>query len=148
MARKRTAKVLDLAVAFGNLSVGDKTCRIGVSVDRSELSVSQADKNLCERRLSGYLVCKPPGDHPDQETFDGMDGDSEIKGVFDVKSFTVSKDALSLGLTFAVASVNVSALAHFAKRAGRVLIDEVDEIPEKQVGGDNGDDSEETDRGE
>lgn len=135
-SRKETSAVLDIPVAFGNVSIGDKTARIGITVDRSSLSVSQADKNLCEKRLSGRIVSKPAGDAPDQASFPGMEFTTALEGVFDVKGFSVSKDSLGFGLTFAIASVDVSSLAHFAKRAGNLVVADVSAIPERDANGD------------
>ncbi len=129
MDKKKVEAVLDLPVAFGNVSIGDKTARIGVTVDRSSLSVSQADKHLCEHRLTGRIVSKPQGDHPDQAALPGMEFETALAGVFDVKGFSVSKDNLGFGLTFAIASIDVANLAHFAKRAGRVVVEDVEAIP-------------------
>ena len=134
---RRKGSLLTLPVAWGNLSVGDKSCRIGVTVDRSSLKVAEADKHLCEKRLTGQLQVKAPDEHPDQQHLDGMENGREVAGSFDIKGFSVSKDAITFGLTFAIASVNVESLAHFAKRAGTLLVDDSEAIPE------NGDDEEE-----
>jgi len=146
MAKKRTnppTNVLEFPVAFGGVSIGDKTCRIGISVDRSQLSVDQADDHLCEKRLTGSIISRPQGDLPDQGTLPGMAFQSVLRGVFDVKGFSVSADAISFGLTFAIASIDIEKLAHFAKRAGRVVVEEEESIPEAGANGDDEDDDEE-----
>lgn len=116
--RKEADSVLDLPVTFGNISIGDKTARVGVTVMREQLSLSQADRNLCERRLNGKIISRPAGDNPDQASLPGMAFETTLEGVFDVKGFSVSKEALGFGLTFAIAEIDVSNLAHFAKRGG------------------------------
>ena len=115
-----------------------------VTVDRGSLTVAQADKRMCERRLKGSIEARPAGEHPDQGTLDGMDGDAQIDGVFDVKGFSISKDSISLGLTLALASVNVGNLAHFAKRSGKLTVLESEALPDtEKKGEDDGDDEEE-----
>lgn len=122
--------VLDIPVAFGNLSVGDKTCRLGVTIDRGTLGVTACDNKLCERRLTGKIVAKPADSQVDQGSLTGMEDDTVVPGVFDVKGFSVTGDNLSLGLTFAIKSVDISELAHFAKRAGRLIVEESEELPD------------------
>ncbi len=130
--------LLDLPVQFGNVNCGDKTARIGITLDRGgdQLTIAQADKQLVERRLTVRMVARPPGDNHDQDRLPGMDDDEKLDAVVDVKGFSVSKDTISFGLTFAIASVDVGALAHFAKRAGKLVVTCAEDIPER-----NGDDS-------
>ena len=134
MARKKVEYLLDLAVAFGNLSVGDKTARIGITVDRQNLKVLEADKHLCERRLTCKLVARPKGENPDQGRMPGFekDNDEAIDGVADVKGFSVSADHISFGLTFAIASIDIMALTHFAKRSGQFMVEGAEDIPEDE----------------
>jgi len=131
MAKKKPvpANVLELPVEYGQVSIGDKTTRIGVNVDRSELKVSDADKQLCEKRLTGRIITRPPG-NPEQGTLPGVDLETHLAGVFDVKGFSVTSDKISFGLTFALASIDVSVLAHFAKRSGRLIVEAVEALPE------------------
>jgi hypothetical protein len=143
MAKKQQETVLELPVAFGNISIGDKTARIGINVDRGDMTISQADKNLCEKRLSGKIVSRPTGDHKDQAALPGMEFETALNGVFDVKGFSVSKDALSFGLTFALASIDVSCLAHFAKRSGWLKVNDIEAIPEKESSNGDGEEDEE-----
>lgn len=140
MARKKETSelLLDLPVSFGNVSIGDKTANIGVTVDRADLTPTRADKELCEKRLTGRIVAKPVGDHPDQQTFEGMEADTELGGIFDIKGFRVNKDSIALSLTFSLGSVDVAGLAGFAKKSGRMLVSGSEEMPSK-------DDSEEGD---
>lgn len=133
MAKKKApSSVLELPVSFGNVSIGDKTARIGVTVDRSNITVKKADDSICEKRLTGQIIAKPNGEAPDQGRLQGMErlGDSELDATFDVKGFSVTKDALSFGLTFLLGSVDVAELASFAKREGRLIIEDAEEIPE------------------
>lgn len=130
--------VLDLAVSYGNVNIGDKTARIGITVARSVLKVTVADKQLCEKRLAGCMVAKRG--NPDQPTFNGMEDDLELTVMFDVKGFNVSADHISFGLTFALKSVDVQTLAQFAKREGQLIITSIEAIPEDEDDGGEGED--------
>lgn len=134
MAKKKgKSYVMELAVTFGNVNIGDKTARIGATCGRPALSLTQADKNLCDRRLIGSIVKLAGNGEPDQNTIPGLDGNEwEVEGAFDVKGFNVSKKAISFGLTFAIESIKVEDLAHFAKAKGVIRIDEIGEIPEEE----------------
>jgi hypothetical protein len=119
---------LDLPVSFLGVSIGDGTARVGVSVARPILSLSAADRSLCGRRLTGKIVLRPAGEDPNQTTlFDGVD--HEVSATFDVKRFGVSPKAFSFGLTFPLIEINVSELAVFAKKEGRLQVGEIAAIP-------------------
>ena len=133
------AKVLDLEVAFGGVSIGDKTARIGVSVERSEISVTQADRNICGRRLTGAILARPNNDNPDQAVMDGFDDEINLTGIFDVKQIGITPKAVGFGLTFNLQGLDVANLAMFAKRGGHLKIDNVEDIPEAERNGDGGD---------
>lgn len=133
MAKKKAPdSVLDLIVSFGNVSAGDKTARIGVSMDRGVMKkLTDVDATFCERRLNAVLIVKANGDHPDQRSLDGMEPDeTEIESVFDVKRVSFTKDDLSFGLTAALGEIDVGKFAKFAKRTGRLIVNGVSDIPE------------------
>lgn len=132
MPRRKAGEVLDLQVNFEGVSFGAKTARLGVKVDRSQLTISEADKKICERRLTGTILSKAPDEQPDQGHFPGMDTDNELHSSFDVKSFTVHGDYIGFGLTFALKGLDRQSLTYFAKRTGKVFIDVVDNIPEPE----------------
>lgn len=141
MAKQRSpepAELYDLPVAFGGVSIGDATARIGVTIDRQELKLSEADKHLCEKRLTGRIITRPG--NPEQGSLPGVDLETSLRGTFDVKGLRVSADEIAIGLTFQLRNIDVSALAHFAKRGGRLLIDAVSDIPEPEKS--SGEDSE------
>jgi hypothetical protein len=134
MAKKRDQQsdngVLDLIVAFGNQGAGDKTARIGVSVPRSLLTISKAEKQFCEKRLTCCLVMAADGASPEQGSLGDMVPDIELEAVFDVKSIRFTADEISFGLTGALGSLDVGQLARFAKKQGRLIVNEVAEIPQ------------------
>lgn len=123
---------LEIPVAFGNLNVGDKTARLGITISRGNMTPSKADKTLCGRRLSGKIVAVPEGVQAENEPLPGMEGDIEVKGIFDVKGFGVTSKHITAGLTFAIKGMDVAELAHFAKREGRVVVDKIEEIDEEE----------------
>jgi hypothetical protein len=127
MAKAKTAgtPLMEFGVDFGNVSVGDKTCRIKVSTGRKAVTLSRADKDICERRLTGTILAKPAGWRSDDQALPGMDEDTTIDGSFDVKGVSFTTKALSFGLTFNVNDVDVSRLATFAQRSGRLIVNEV-----------------------
>jgi hypothetical protein len=124
---------LTLGVAYGDVSIGDKTARISIKVDRDTLSIIQADKNLCDKRLTGSIVRRPKGESNGQGRLDGMEdyGIETLKGIFDVKGFSVTKKHVAFGLTFAIASVDIGQLASFAKRSGELVINSSESIPDE-----------------
>ncbi len=132
MAKKKpTGDVLDLIVDFGNVSAGDKTAHIGIQVSRDRLKLNKAEQQFCEKRLSCCLVMSSDGSHPEQGKLNGMDGDEvELEAVFDVKSIRFTADDIAFGLTGALGSLDVGLLAKFAKKVGRLIVNDVADIPE------------------
>lgn len=133
MSKKRSntnGDILDLVVNFGQMGAGDKTARLGIVVSRDKLSVPKAEKQFCEKRLTCVLVMASDGAHPDQGSLGGINDEMELKAVFDVKSIRFTADEISFGLTGALGSLDVGKLAKFAKKQGRLIVNEVSDIPE------------------
>jgi hypothetical protein len=65
---------LQLPVQWGNLNVGDETARLGLSVHRGSLTVSQADRHLCGKRLRLKTLARGNGAQASQEAIPGLDG--------------------------------------------------------------------------
>ena len=138
MAKKKPKSrdgLIDLIVSFANVNIGDGSARIGITTararDTDSLSLAVADKNLCERRLTGCIIVKENGDHPEQGTLGGMEPEEiELESIFEVKSITFKKDHIGFGLNFSLGDIDVGQLAKFAKRTGRLIILEVGDIPE------------------
>lgn len=77
------------------------------------------------------LTRGPAGWQATQEALPGMDADDiEMTGCFDVKGLNVKSDSIGIGLTFSIKDVDVSTLAKFANRDGRIVIESIEEIPE------------------
>jgi hypothetical protein len=117
---------LELPCIFSTVGIGEGTCRIGIAIDRSRLTVAQADKKLCGRRLTGRIISGSNGDAPGQKT---MVEDTEISGTFDVKSISMNRKKYSCALTLSLDGLDFSLLEYFAKRSGRLVIEEVADLP-------------------
>lgn len=135
MAKKKPESdaLLELPVSFGNLNVGDETARLGVSVSRGALTVSQADKHLCGKRLTGEILARTNGAQADQGALPGLVDDITVEGVFDVGGFTASPKKIGFGLTFLLSASDVTQLARFARREGRVTITGIENIPDDEA---------------
>src|SRR6185503_17750984 len=109
MAKK--AKLLELDVSFGDVSIGENTGRLGVTIQRKSLTPAQADKHLCGKRLTGRIIWDAGQADSQPAMFEA--GDS-FEASFDVKSLSLKPKSISCGLTFMLQSVDLNALAHFA----------------------------------
>jgi hypothetical protein len=137
---KKGAAELTLPVAYGNVSVGDKTARIGLTIHRGNLNITAADKTFTDKRLSCEITAKPNGDAPGQNTLPGMEGSgiASLTGVADVKGIRATGSAFNIGLTFNLKMIDVKTLAGFAKREGDLIVNGIEEIPEEDKGEDGG----------
>lgn len=140
MVAKKHEAVMELPVSFGNVNVGDKTARLGISIDREHMkNLKDADRSLCGRRLTGSITVAPAGDQEGQGTLPGMEDLGKIKldGIFDCKSLNVSPKAIGTGLTFNLKGLDISTLTHFAKRQGLLTVLTVEDLPEDEPSDDD-----------
>ena len=135
MAKKKVDAILELPGSWGNLNIGDETARLGATVARAALSVTQADKNLCCKRLAGTIIARAGDGNADQSSLPGADADETITAIFDVKSFGVSRKNISFGLTVSLGSIEIEVLAKFAKRQGQFWVQDISDIPEDEANG-------------
>lgn len=134
----------DIGCDFGGVSLGKETCRVGVKLERSSITLQDADTFLCGMRLTGKLVVGGKQAAPGQTTLPGMeDAGHEVAGVFDVKRFGVSAKEITFGATFAMASVDPRDLAKLANSSGRLVVTDADVIPDDEAGDDEGHDDHE-----
>lgn len=132
MARARQpAAVLKLPVSYSNVNIGDETVSVGVKVHRTNLRPTQADSQLCGKRLHGRLLARAGGAQAEQPSIGGIESDVELEGTFDVHSFRVTPKFISFGCTFAIESISIETMAHFAKREGMLSVFDVADIPEE-----------------
>jgi hypothetical protein len=132
MAKKKdeSPPLMALDVKYGNVNIGMDTCRLGITVERAKLTITQADRNLCGKRLVGTILARAGDAQSSQDSLPGIDADVTLSAAFDVKSFGVTRKNISAGLTFAIASVNVETLSHFAGRQGTFTVTNINDIPE------------------
>ena len=114
--------------SYGSVSFA-KSARLGISVDRKDLTVNQIDKLACGRRLTGKIVAVPNGEAPDQGKLEGFDEKVEMDGLFDVKRIGFTTDEISFGLTFALKGLDRETLAMFCNRTGKLTIKDSEPIP-------------------
>lgn len=133
MAKKKDG-ILTLPVSYGTISVGDKTARIGLTIGRGNLEVVQADRHFTDKRLTCKITARPNGEAPGQTALPGMDNTQELQGVADVKGIKVTGNAIAIGLTFVIRSIDLEKLTHFAKREGDLTVTEVEKIPDDEQG--------------
>ncbi|HVK07665.1 MAG TPA: hypothetical protein VM597_02695 [Gemmataceae bacterium] len=131
--KKAPTSLYEIPVAYGNVNVGDLTARLAVHIDRKQMTLGQADK-LCGKRLVGRITAQAGNDNPEQDALPGAESETEMAGVFDVKSMGFNPKSLSTGLSFSIASIDLPTLCTFAKRAGKMFVEAVEDIPADEAG--------------
>lgn len=127
MAKKKVP-LLDVAVSFGGVSIGDTTAKVSFTINRDRFDLEEADRFLCGKRLTGRLVVVRGDEDPNQEPLPGMeDNKLELSSVFDCKGFRATPKTIASGAVFLLESIDVSVLGHVAKKSGRLIIQSVEE---------------------
>ena len=88
--------------------------------------MTEADRILCGKRLTGRVVIMPASDDINQTYLPGTDVDYQVDGVFDVKRFSASPKQIGASLSFSIASIDIEQLSHFAQGSGRLIVDGVE----------------------
>lgn len=130
-----------LPVAYGGVSYGDKTCRLGVVVSLGNLIPADAVPLLVGQRLK--VVCTAIVGRADQPSLTGDPSHEELEvaGTADVKAIGVGTKAITFGLTFPIEGFDDQhLLPQFAKRDGFVRILDREDIPEEAARLPGGDD--------
>lgn len=111
-------------VKFKNVSYGDQTASVGITISRDEMSVVQADDYLCGKRNNIRIVCGSGANVPEgQKKLDGMnDVDHEVEAVVDFKGYSVKLKDFTSKLTFNLSDIKGKSLEEFAKRVGKLYI--------------------------
>ena len=126
--KPKTEDAMSVAVAFGGISIGEDTAKVGFSIDREAMTLEDAESNLCGKRITGRLVVVAGGDDPNQQPLPGMgDIKHELKAVFDVKGFRCTPKLFASGAVFQLSTIQVEELGHFAKKKGRLIVSTVEE---------------------
>ena len=128
-------EALDVSVAFGTLSVGEDTARLGVHIPRGKMNIKQAEHYLCGSRLQLSMKIDPAADNdtPGQTTFDGIDGEA-LELVVDCKRYGAGTKAFTAGLTFQLSEIDIRELAKFAGHPGRIVASRIGEAGEDDDG--------------
>lgn len=121
-------KIRKFPVTFRNVNLGQKTAKVGIVVERGNMTLEEAAELFVERRLMGEIVLGANGDGDGQKHLVD-DLERTIKGSMDVTRFGVGADNFTAGLTFNKNEVDVSELSHFTKGQGRLVIKRADDIP-------------------
>lgn len=126
--KKRKNESRSIAVNFGGVSIGKKTARISMKMQRDEaFSLKDADESLCGRRLTGSIQLGRKNDADGQVTM--WDDTERIEGSFDITRMGVSPEEYSFGATFKKTEIDLALLGDFSNGEGRMLIDSVELIP-------------------
>lgn len=119
-----------LPAEFQGVSFGDETARVGIRVSREKLTIEDADRLLCGKRVDCRIIVQPKDDDQAQQySVDGIK--FTIEGSADVTQVAFSRKLIKFGLTFCLESINRGELSEFAKRQGRVEINATADIPAK-----------------
>lgn len=132
MAHKK--KVLaDLPVEFGGISLGKDTARIGVSIARSDLMLTNADELLVGHRLTCEITLDGSEDTTSGQQRLVDDLDLRIDGIADCKGMRVTPDLIAAGLTMSLRDLVLEDFAKFSKGKGRLIISGVAKIEVEQT---------------
>ena len=132
-----SAAALDIPVEFGNVSIGDATARIGVRFPVGSVKQSDVTKKLCEKRIDALITT-----NDDQQRIPGTEDEIlELTGMADTRGVNVKVKTYSTGLTFSREDVDLNMLSNFAKKKGRLVVNDSESIPEKPRGRPKKDDS-------
>ncbi len=149
-ARSSANGKVKLPVSFGSVSCKKKTVSIPLTVDRDQLTLNEADKLFCERRMNLSIIASGEGDQRDQARLAGMEEDIEVEGSADSHGFSVKSHAIGFTISFNSKQLREAAkssgvdLADFAGREGYIAIDSTEDIPEPEKTVTVEDDSDET----
>ena len=126
MAKKRFSE----SVEFGGLSLGDETARLSVKIHRGWLELEDADAILAGSRCEAKIEIAPDGEQGTLKIGGKSIKEVEpLEAVVDVKRFGVSREDFTTGLTFQVSEIDVSKLARFANKAGKLTLKRTGDIP-------------------
>jgi hypothetical protein len=143
MAKSKKRSILEVAVAFGGVSIGEKTARVSMKIARGEsgLDIVAAEDLFCGRRLTGRIQLGGKTDTPGQTKF--IETDVVVDGTFDIHRFGVTPEAFTTGATFSLKEIDIGDLAQFSKGQGRMVVNDKTEIPHDAIVEDADDDDNE-----
>lgn len=121
--KARSAELGDLRCKFGNVMVGPEKCAVGVSVERTQITLQDLSPIVVGARLQAVLVHDPAdtGDVDGQTKFVDT-AKARIESVADCPSLNVRPSKFGFRLSFAVGAVDVKELADIAQKTGWVSL--------------------------
>lgn len=142
---RRPKWLMDVPVAFGNVSFGDGTCRIGCKVDREVLNIEAADEALSGTRIKGRIVLGGNGDARGQSRM-SFDKETMIEAIFDCKGFSANAKRIGFGLTANLVELKdrIEQMAGYSKHDGRFQVASVAAL----AGPEDAEDDEDEEEGE
>lgn len=126
-----------LLCEFGTVGGGDEVARISFKVARERLSLEDADRLLCGKRIHGRISCRAEDEDGSQRKI-GAD-DPQIEGTFDCKNVKATPKFISGSLRFMIDEQVEAALLKLAKRHGQITInkaiepDDKEKVPKRQA---------------
>lgn len=143
--KKTASPLFDVPVAFGQVGLGKTLGRIGIKIDRQQLSLDDCDALLCGKRVTGTVHLGRKDDSPGQKSL--IEGrDIAVAASFDVNGFRVTPEMLGMSLSFNLESIELADVAKLSKGEGRFVAAASDEIPEDERLNDTGDDDDDDQR--
>lgn len=138
---KGEQQTLDVPVHFGNASIGETVARLPITIARKELRPLQADKYFCGSRCE-VVITLDDG----QEYLDGMEPEP-IDSTVDFKRYSANTKHFGSALAFAIGEIDVSKLALFANKLGKLKAVRIGDAEEgdDESGGDDGAEGEDGD---
>lgn len=131
MAKKKEAYgKLEVPCKFGKVGLGDEVASITCTFPRESLTLSTADKSLCNKRLVGRLLVVA-GESNGQAHIEDTDIKHEVAGSFDVHGVSFTRKTISAGISFNIADIDGDDLKKLAYRTGRIVVDTILALPDK-----------------
>ena len=115
---------LDVKVKFGQIQIGAETARLAFSIDRDSITTETMERFFCGSQLE--IKAKAGKDAAEdtegQTTIEGTDDEPLLEATIDAKTCGLKPASYTSGLTFNVKAVDVSLLAKFASKTGRLVV--------------------------
>ncbi len=132
--------VLEVAVSYGTVTLKPNAVKLGIAIRAVDLPIAEAYRHLCGHRLAATLLARPDGAGATQQGLPGLDGDTTLRGEFDVKQLSLPNAAtITATLSFPLTPEILDDLGRFAKREGILTIEQVGDLP---AGADKSDEAE------
>jgi len=136
------ANVIDLPVRFGGVTF-DSKASVQIVINKTQMKPNQVEKTFCGRRLDIKAKAAKNGEADGQTHFEGMDASAEVDGSADAHTYNSTSEAWKTRLYFNLNDIDLELFFALRKKAGRLLIRGVAEIPEDEPTPEGADDEHE-----